>query len=45
MRVYTDPGTENGLVAGIQCYFRADGLDEYAGSKSHKYVNRIEETA
>ena len=38
VRVYTDPGTENGLVAGIQCYLRADGLDEYAGSKSHKYV-------
>ena len=38
VRVYTDPGTENGLVAGIQCYLRADGWDEYAGSKSHKYV-------
>lgn len=36
--VYTDPGTENGLVAGMQCYLRADGLDEYAGSKSLKYV-------
>jgi len=40
MRVYTEPGTENGLVAGIQCYLRAEGLDEYAGSKSHKYVSR-----
>ena len=39
VRVYTDPGTENGLVAGIQCYLRAEGLDEYAGSKSHKYVS------
>ena len=38
VRVYTDPGTENGLVAGIQCYLRAEGLDEYAGPKSHKYV-------
>ena len=38
VRVYTDPGTENGLVAGIQCYLRADRLDEYAGSKSHKCV-------
>ena len=26
--VYTDPGTENGLVAETQCYLRADGLDE-----------------
>lgn len=38
VRVFTDPGTENGFVAGIQCYLRADGLDEYGGSKSHKYV-------
>ena len=40
IRVYTDPNTENGLVAGIQCYLRAEGLDEYAGSKSHEYVSR-----
>ena len=39
VRVYTDPGTENGLVARIQCYLRAEGLDEYAGSKSNKYVS------
>ena len=38
-RVYTDPGTENGLIAGMQCYLRAEGLDEYAGSESHKYVS------
>ena len=37
--MYTDPGTENGLIAGLQCYLRAEGLDEYAGSKSHKYVS------
>ena len=29
-RVYTDPGTENGVIAGIQCYLRAEGTDEYA---------------
>ena len=34
-RVYTDPGTENGLIAGMQCYLRAEGIDEYAGSKAH----------
>ena len=34
-RVYT----ENGLIADIQCYLRAEGLDEHAGSKSHKYVS------
>ena len=37
-RVYADRGTENGLVAGMQCYLRADGSDEYAGSNAHKYV-------
>ena len=36
-RVYTDPGTENGLVAAIQCYLRGEG-SEYAGSLAHKYV-------
>ena len=36
--MYTDPGTEKGLVGGIQGYLRADGLDEYAWSQSHKYV-------
>ena len=41
VRVYTDPGTENGPVAGIQCYLGADGFDKYAGSKSHKYVTSI----
>ena len=39
VRVHTDAGTENGLVAGIQCYLRAEGLDEYPGSKSPKYVS------
>ena len=37
-RVYTDPGSENGLVAAMQCYLRGEGLDEYAGSLAHKYV-------
>ena len=38
MHIYTVPGTEKGLVGGIQGYLRADGLDEYAWSQSHKYV-------
>ena len=38
VHICTDPGTEKGLVAGIQGYLRADGLDECAWSKSHKYV-------
>ena len=37
-RVYTDRGTENGLIAAMQCYLRAEGTDEYAGPKAHKYV-------
>ncbi|XP_031557523.1 uncharacterized protein LOC116294125 [Actinia tenebrosa] len=37
-RVYNDLGTENGLVAGIQCYLRADGFDQYSGTNAHKYV-------
>ena len=35
--VQSDCGTENGNVAAAQCYFRADGIDEYAGEKAHRY--------
>ncbi len=35
--VRTDNGTENVIVAGIQCYFRCNGNDENAGVKAHKY--------
>ena len=38
VRVYTDRGTENGILAAMQCYLRAEGLDEYEASKAHKYV-------
>ena len=40
-RVYTDRGTENGLIAAMQCYFRAEGVDEYAGFRAHKYVKSV----
>lgn len=33
----TDCGTENGVIAGIQCFLRADGQDQFAGEKSHIY--------
>ena len=33
----TDCGTENGVMAGMQCYFRQNGRDAFAGEKSHKY--------
>ena len=33
----TDCGTENGVMAGMQCYFRQDGEDTFAGEKAHKY--------
>ena len=41
VHIYTDPGTEKGLVAGIQGYLRADRLDEYAWPKSHRYVTAV----
>ena len=28
VRVYTDRGTENGILAAMQCYLRAEGRDE-----------------
>ena len=31
----TDNGTKNVIVAGMQCYFRCPGNDEYAGVKAH----------
>lgn len=33
----TDCGTENGKMAAMQCFFRANGNDEFAADKSHKY--------
>lgn len=33
----TDCGTENVVMAGMQCYFRQNGQDEFAGEKAHKY--------
>ena len=33
----TDCGTENGIMAAMQSYFRQDGADVFAGEKSHKY--------
>lgn len=40
-RVYTDRGTENGITAAMQCYLRAEGVDEHAGVKAHKYVKSV----
>ena len=37
-RVYTDPGTENGIIAAMQSYLRSQGDDDYSGSRAHKYV-------
>ena len=33
----TDNGTENVIVAGMQCFFRCTGFDSYAGIKAHRY--------
>ena len=37
LRVRTDCGTENVVLAGMQCYLRAHGTDEFAGEKAHIY--------
>ena len=37
MLLRTDCGTENGIMAAIQAYFRQHGNDEFAGFNSHKY--------
>ena len=33
----TDCGTENGIMATMQCFVTQDGNDEFAGEKAHKY--------
>ena len=33
----TDPGTESGTMAVIQCYLRANDDDELSGEKAHRY--------
>ena len=33
----TDYRTENGVMAGMQCYFRQDGEDTFSGEKAHRY--------
>ena len=35
--VRSDCGTENGVIAATQCFFRANATDPYAGPKSHVY--------
>lgn len=35
--VRSDCGTENGVLAAMQCYFRKDGNDVFAGHNAHKY--------
>ncbi|XP_034082049.1 uncharacterized protein LOC117552581 [Gymnodraco acuticeps] len=37
MRLRTDCGTENGLMASAQCTLRHDHSDYYAGDKSHMF--------
>ena len=33
----TDCGTENGTMAAMQCYFRSEAGDQFAGINAHKY--------
>lgn len=37
MRVRSDCGTENVVLSAMQCYLRADGIDQWAGDKAHVY--------
>lgn len=37
MRLCTDCGTENGLMAALHCSLRSVHADEFAGAKSHMY--------
>ena len=36
-RIRTDCGTENCVLAAIQCYFRRKHTDKFAGDKAHIY--------
>ena len=36
-QIRTDCGTENCALAAIQCYFRREHTDEFAGDKAHIY--------
>jgi len=35
--VRSDCGTENCVIAGMQCFFRAHGNDDFSGAKAHRY--------
>ncbi|XP_046842108.1 uncharacterized protein LOC124436205 [Xenia sp. Carnegie-2017] len=35
--LWSDCGTENGLAASMQCYFRDNGTDDLAGENAHRY--------
>jgi hypothetical protein len=37
IRLLTDHGTKNGLIAAMQCYLRANQQAEFSGSKAHQY--------
>ena len=37
----TDCGTENGVMAGMQCCFRQDGEDTFAGERAHRYGSSL----
>ncbi len=39
LQLISDCGTENGIAASMQCFFRQNGNDELAGEKSHKYCS------
>lgn len=39
--VRTDPGTENVLLASVQCTLRRNDNDDLAGNASHRYGKSV----
>ncbi|XP_028412582.1 uncharacterized protein LOC114535477 [Dendronephthya gigantea] len=39
LQLVTDCGTENGIAASMQCFFRSRDNDELAGERSHRYCS------
>ncbi|XP_028516806.1 uncharacterized protein LOC110245566 isoform X2 [Exaiptasia diaphana] len=37
----TDPGSENTLIAALQCTFRRNSTDQFAGDASHRYGKSV----
>ena len=43
-RIRTDCGTENSVLAAIQCFFRREHTDEFAGDKTYIWIVPLQQT-